>query len=82
MSTKITRWITLTSDGGEWIGSIAGDGDTDGIVEGNYYVDGGIGAVDGITYDGQATGLSYDDFMALEQMPGSVPPVTGIFPGG
>ena len=32
-------------------------------------MDGGIGAVDGITYDGQATGLSYDDFMALEQMP-------------
>lgn len=61
--------VTLTSDGGEWIGSIAGDGDTDGTVEGNYYVDGGIGAVDGITYDGQATGLSYDDFMALDQMP-------------
>ena len=32
-------------------------------------MDGGIGAVDGITYDGQATGLSYDDFMALDQMP-------------
>lgn len=61
--------VTLTSDGGEWIGSIAGNNDTDGSIEGNYYVDAGIGAIDGITYEGQATGLSYDAFMALEQMP-------------
>lgn len=54
---------------GEWIGTVAGDTDKEGIIQGNFYVDEGIGALDGITYENQAQGLSYDSFRAMEQMP-------------
>lgn len=59
----------LCSENGEWLGSIAGDLDEEGSAEGNFYVDEGIGAVDGVTYARQASGLSYEDFLALGQMP-------------
>ncbi len=53
----------------EWIGSVAGDVDPEGLVEGNFYVDEGIGAIDGITRESQAQGLPYETFRNLEQVP-------------
>lgn len=53
----------------EWIGSVAGDVDPEGMVEGNFYVDEGMGAVDGITRGGQAAALSYEAFCSMEQVP-------------
>ena len=61
--------VSFSSQEGEWIGSIAGNVDEEGIVAGNVYVDEGIGAVDGITYEAQAQGLPYEAFRNLEQVP-------------
>lgn len=61
--------VSFKNRDGEWIGSIAGDTDGEGTVEGNVYVEEGIGAVDGITYEAQAQGLPYETFRDLEQMP-------------
>lgn len=59
----------IRSQDGEWMGSIAGNLDEDGSAEGNFYVDEGIGAIDGVTYESQARGLTYEEFLALGQMP-------------
>ncbi|MDO4329997.1 MAG: hypothetical protein Q4C66_11770 [Lachnospiraceae bacterium] len=59
----------IRSEDGEWLGSIAGNLDEDGSAEGNFYVEEGIGAVDGVTYESQALGLAYEEFLALGQMP-------------
>lgn len=61
--------VTFASMDGEWIGSIAGDTDEEGIMENNVYVEEGIGALDKITYEGQAEGLPYEEFLRLPQMP-------------
>ncbi len=61
--------VSFGNPDGQWIGSIAGSADPEGTIEGNYYVEQGIGALDGITYDGQAKGLPYEHFRSLEQMP-------------
>lgn len=61
--------VSFENPEGQWVGTIAGSTDPEGRIEGNYYVEEGIGALDGITYIGQAEGLSYEDFRNLEQMP-------------
>lgn len=61
--------VSFRNQDGEWIGSIAGDVDEEGTVEGNVYVEEGVGAVDGITYEAQAQGLPYETFRDLEQVP-------------
>ncbi len=61
--------VSFENLGGERIGAVAGETDEEGIIEGNYYVSQGPGAVDGITYEGQAEGLDYETFQALPQMP-------------
>ncbi len=61
--------VSIRNMDNEWIGSVAGDVDSEGIIEGNYYVDEGIGAVDGITRESQAAGIPYEDFCRLEQVP-------------
>ena len=60
--------VSFENMDGEWRGSVAGDVDPEGVVEGNLYVEEGLGAVDGITYESQAEGLSYEIFHSLEQM--------------
>ena len=61
--------VSFENMGGEWRGTVAGSADEEGLVEGNFYVEEGLGAVDGITYEGQAQGLTYEAFRNLEQMP-------------
>ena len=61
--------VSFENMGGEWRGTVAGAADEEGLVEGNFYVEEGLGAVDGITYEGQAQGLTYEEFRNLEQMP-------------
>lgn len=61
--------VSFKNREGEWIGSIAGDIDEEGAVEGNLYVEEGIGAVDGITYEAQAQGIPYEAFRDMEQVP-------------
>lgn len=61
--------VSFWNPEGEWMGAIAGNADAEGIIEGNVYVDEGIGAVDGVTYEEQAQGLFYEEFRNLEGMP-------------
>lgn len=71
--------VSLAGEEGEWKGSIAGSTDEEGVIQGNFYVEQGLGAIDGITYEGQAEGLSYEDFCGLEQMPGEFGLLTVTF---
>lgn len=61
--------VSFRNQEGEWIGTIAGGTDEEGTIEGNVYVEEGIGAIDGITYEGQAQGLDYESFRSQGQMP-------------
>lgn len=61
--------VTVSSDSGEWQGSIAGDRDQEGEARGNVYVDDGTGAVDGITFLGEAEGISYEELLQREGLP-------------
>lgn len=60
----------LHTDAYDRFGMIAGWADPDdGVLSGNLYVDEGIGAVNGITYTAQASGLSYDEFLKIPELP-------------
>lgn len=61
--------VTIISDSGEYHGSIAGGVKENGGIRGNYYVNDGVGAVDGVTRMNEANGLSYEQFVQLEQVP-------------
>jgi len=50
-------------------GTIAGDIDEDGNVEGNYFVEEGTGAIAGLSYENQATPLKYEELIAMEGIP-------------
>lgn len=54
---------------GEYHGSIVGTIEKDGLLENNLYVDNGLGADDGITYENEAEGLSYEEFLQREGIP-------------
>lgn len=61
--------VNIVSNDGEWQGSIAGDRDENGEVSGNIYVDDGLGAVDGITFYGEAAGITYEELLQIEGLP-------------
>lgn len=61
--------VSFENTEGEWIGSIVGNVDEEGSLSANLYVEDGIGAVDGITREGQATGVSYEEFVNIEGVP-------------
>ncbi len=54
---------------GECGGSVAGTLAEDGILSGNYYVEGNIPGVDSVGYEGGATPASYDVFCNMEGVP-------------
>lgn len=59
---------TLESTG-ECFGSIAGSQKKNGVLCKNYYVEGCAGAIDGISYEGGATPLPFEDFCRMEGVP-------------
>lgn len=61
--------VSFGNPEGEWMGTVAGDVDPEGVVEGNFYVEEGLGAVDNVTYEGQAQGLAYEEFCGQPRMP-------------
>ena len=65
---------------GENQGSIAGKVSDDGSLYGNYYVEGGVGGVDGIGYQGGATPLSYQELCAKDGVPEAFFAVYDHFP--
>ena len=64
---------------GEGQGSIAGKISDDGTLYGNYYVEGGVGGVDGIGYQGGATPLSYQEFCNKDGVPAAFSQFTITF---
>lgn len=54
---------------GEYVGAVAGLVEDDGTLSGNYYVEGTIGGVDSIGYEGGATPLSYEELCSREGVP-------------
>jgi len=71
--------VSFANPDGEWMGAVAGDADEEGIIQGNFYVDENIGALDGVTFEGQAQGLAYEDFKGMEDMPGEFGMLSVVF---
>ncbi len=61
--------VSFVNPDKQWLGAVAGEADEEGVIQGNFYVDENIGALDGVTYEGQAQGLPYDSFKDMEGMP-------------
>lgn len=51
----------------EFSGAVAGD--CDGEAEGNVFAENDMGGIDGISYDGRAFPVSYDELIAVENVP-------------
>lgn len=64
---------------GECAGSIAGQVADDGILYGNYYVEGNLPGVDSIGYAGGAEPLSYEEFCSGEGVPAAFSQFTVTF---
>ena len=71
--------VDIVTDGGEWKGSIAGNRDEEGEIAENFYVDDGLGAVDGVTFLGEAEGISYDELLLREGLPSEFGSLTVTF---
>lgn len=56
-------------DGETYLGSIAGKTDSDSALENNFFVLGCPAGVDGISYEGRAQALSYEEFMEAPDLP-------------
>lgn len=64
---------------GERGGSIAGEVADEGILAGNYYVEGSVGGVDGIGYQGGAAPLPYAELCRMDGVPDAFSHFTIIF---
>lgn len=58
-------------EGNYYLGSIAGQLDDSGTVENNYFVEGCPPGIDGISLEGEAQPVSYDEFLELQDIPDS-----------
>lgn len=59
----------IESESGEKTGSIMGECDADGLVSGNYFVDEGVAAINSLTYEAAARGVSYEELLRQEGLP-------------
>ncbi|MBT9778954.1 hypothetical protein GPL15_20980 [Clostridium sp. MCC353] len=64
---------------GEYHGSIVGEGDEEGTITANIYVDNGLGANDGITHRDEADGLAYGEFIQLSSIPAEFYRIQAVF---
>ena len=64
---------------GECGGSIAGQLKEEGILSGNYYVQGNMAGVDSIGYEGGATPLTYEEFCSSKGVPAAFSTFTVSF---
>lgn len=55
--------------GDEYIGSIAGDTNSTDIIRNCFYLDRGLGAIDGISYKNHAEGATYEKLSGLNGVP-------------
>lgn len=66
---NISESITISQVNGDgaYIGAVAGQ--VDGEVETNYFIEGELGGIDGINFEGEAIPLTYDEILALNNCP-------------
>ena len=69
----------LFFEDGRQIGNLAGALYENAAVHGNYYVKNEYGAVNNVTLQSQASAVSYEDFMALQDMPAEFQKMTVTF---
>lgn len=69
--TNISNCYSMVqiSQGNYNLGSIAGNVSSDAAISSNYFVEGGFAGIDGVSYEGKAQPLSYEDFMASPDLP-------------
>lgn len=71
--------VNVVTASGEWAGSIAGSCDEEGTAGANIYVDDGLGAVDGVTFLGEAEGISYEELLQKDGVPAEFESLTVTF---
>ena len=71
--------LSLIDADGERIGAILGYLQDDGTIENNCFVNEDFGGVDNINYAGKAESVSYEDVMAMEDIPDGFSKVTVTF---
>lgn len=78
-SVKDSISVSDIDGSGEWIGSIAGNLETEGTVQGNLFVSDKIHGIDDISYAGVADRVSYEELMEREDIPEGFKRVTIVF---
>ena len=76
---NLTNCLAYASieEGSSCLGSIAGN--ISGTIDGNKYVDNGLGAIDGESFSGKAEPISYDEMSKLQNVPASFLPIQVVF---
>ncbi len=69
--TNITDCYSMVqiNEGQYYLGSIAGNISKDGELSSNYFVEGCPAGIDGVSYEGKAQPLSYEEFLASPGLP-------------
>lgn len=81
LGTSISGCNTLVNlnSTGNCVGTIAGELTGDGTAEDNYFVHETEAGIDGISYEGRAQGMRYDDFMKRDGIPAEFSSFTVTF---
>lgn len=61
--------IVTVKEGSEYIGAVSGGVQTDGVLNGNRFVDTGTAGVDGISYTGRAEPIEFSELTKLDGIP-------------
>ncbi|MDE6203032.1 MAG: hypothetical protein K2G19_06090, partial [Lachnospiraceae bacterium] len=70
-ASSITDCYSMVNikEGETYLGSIAGKTDSDNTLKNNFFVQGCPAGVDGISYEGKAQPLAYEEFMEVPDLP-------------
>lgn len=78
-SVKDSISVSSIESDGERVGSIAGHLEKEGTVKGNFFVSEEIHGIDDISYAGVADRVSYEEIMAMEEIPSGFHQVDIVF---
>lgn len=71
--------LVQINDASSYVGAIAGDIDPKGSLSNNTFISETLGGLDGISYTGKTTPLSYEEFMAQPNVPADFQSLQLIF---
>lgn len=78
-SIKDSISVSDIESDGEWVGSVAGHLEEAGTVKGNFFVNDEVHGIDNISYAGMADRVSYEEVMAMEDIPEGFQRVNIVF---